>query len=109
MVVNPCAVLKSIRTKYLFIILMSVIYFEWNGSYGKAALKLKKFSLWKSSLFEINLNQMTIIDSFSVRFDRLVDRDGSLCLSSFWGKEQLAVKLPNDFSVKIIMPRNTAD
>ena len=45
MVVNPCAVLKSIRTKYLFIILMSVIYFEWNGSYGNAALKLKKFSL----------------------------------------------------------------
>ena len=109
MVVNPCAVLKSIRTKYLFIILMSVIYFEWNGSYGNAALKLKNFSLWKSSLFEINLNQMTIIHSFSVRFDRLVDRDDSLCLSSFWGKEQLAVKLPNNFSVKIIMPRNTAD
>ena len=57
---NPCAVLKSIHTKYLFIILMSVIYFEWNGSYGNAALKLENFSLWKSSLFEINLNQMTI-------------------------------------------------
>ena len=31
------------RTKYSFIILMSVISFEWNGSYGNAALKLKKF------------------------------------------------------------------
>ena len=47
MVVNPCGVLKSMRTKYLFIILLSVIYFERNGSYGNEALKLKKFFLMK--------------------------------------------------------------
>ena len=60
MVVDPCGVLKSMRTKYLFMILLSVIYFERNGSYGNDAPKLKKLSLWKSSLNEIDLNQMTI-------------------------------------------------
>ena len=30
------------RTKYSFIIPMSLISFEWNGSYGNAALKLNK-------------------------------------------------------------------
>ena len=45
MVVDPRGVLKSMRTKYLFIILLSVIYFERNGSYGNDAPKLKKFSL----------------------------------------------------------------
>ena len=39
---NPSAVWKSMRTKHSFIILMSVIFFEWNGSYGNAAFKLKK-------------------------------------------------------------------
>ena len=37
---------------------MSVISFEWNGSYGNAVLKLLLLLL--KSLFEINLNQMTI-------------------------------------------------
>ena len=38
--------------------------------------------------------------SFFVRFDGHDDRDDSLCLCNLWGKEQLAVKLPDDFSVK---------
>ena len=38
--------------------------------------------------------------SFSVRFCRLDDREDSLCPCNLWGKEQLAVKLPADFSVK---------
>ena len=74
-----------------------------------AMLHLNKEVFFMKIIPEINLNQMTTIHSFSVTFDWLLDRDDSLCLSSFWGKEQLAVKLPNDFSVKIIMPRNTAD
>ena len=60
-------------------------------------LKLRSFSLLKS-LFEINLN-----DSFSLRvlrFDRPEDRDDHLCVCNLCGKEQLAVKLPDDSRVE---------
>ena len=40
MVANPSVVWKSMRTKYSFIMPMSLISFEWNGSYGNAANKV---------------------------------------------------------------------
>ena len=46
-----------------------------------------------TALFEINLNQMTV----------------NALVFNVWEKEQLAIKLPDDFSVKIIVPRDSAD
>ena len=40
-------------------------------------------------------------------FDRL--DDDSLCLCNLWEKQQLAVKLTDDFSAKMIVPRDTDD
>ena len=48
------------HTKYSFTVLMSVISFERNGSYGNAELKLENFFSVKKSLLEINFNQMTM-------------------------------------------------
>ena len=63
---------------------------ERNGLYGNAALILTKFSLLKS-IFEVNLHQI----------NSLVFRPtASLSLCNLWGKEQLVVKLPDDFSAQ---------
>ena len=66
---------------------------EWNGSRGNAALKLKRSFFIKTLLDEYKLTRFS--------FKRL--DDDSLCLYNVWGKEQLAVKLIDDFSVKIIV------
>ena len=43
MVANPSAVWKSMRTKYSFAIVMSVIAIERNVPYSNTELKLKNF------------------------------------------------------------------
>ena len=67
-----------------------------NGSYGNAALKLKTFFFIKNPL-EINLNQITI-KSLVFRLTGSTTIASAFC--TLWGKEQLAVKLPDDFSAK---------
>ena len=88
------------RTKYSFIILMPVISFERNWSYGNAALKVRKFFSTKNPYLRLTWFKWQKTYLFSVRFDRLDDHDDSLCLCNLRGKEQLAVKLPDEFSVK---------
>ena len=66
---------------------------EWNGSRGNAALKLKRSFSIKTLIDEYKLTRFS--------FKRL--EDDSLCLHNVWGKEQLAEKLIDDFSVKIIV------
>ena len=65
-----------------------------NGSYGHAALnwRIFKISLWDS--LESDYHKLS-----RFLFNRLYD--DSLCLCTLWGKEQLAVKLPDDFSARI--------
>ena len=84
MVANPSAVWKSMHKK---------LPIGQNGSYGHAALnwKIFKISLWDS--LESDYHKLSRFP-----FNRLYD--DSLCLCTLWEKEQLAVKLPDDFSAK---------
>ena len=66
-----------------------------NGSYSNVTLKLNKFSPLKS-LFGVNLNQ---INSLVFRLTGSTTT-ASLSFCNLWGKEQLAVKLPDDFSAQ---------
>ena len=59
MIANPQVVWKSMHTKYSFTYWFQLFAIERNGSYGNAALKLKKF-FSINPLFEINLNQIII-------------------------------------------------
>ena len=72
---------------------MSVIIFERNGSYGNAAPKLKNFFSIKIPIWD----ELESDDYKLTRFGRPDNRDDSFCLCNLWEKEQLAVKLPDDF------------
>ena len=78
---------------------------ERNRSWSNAALKLKKFFSAKIPILDKLKSDEFKLTLFP--FDRL--DDNSLCLCNLWGKEQLPVELPNDFSAKIIVPHDTAD
>ena len=78
---------------------------ERNRSWSNAALKLKKFFSAKIPILDKLKSDEFKLTLFP--FDRL--DDDSFCLCNLWGKEQLPVELPNDFSAKIIVPHDTAD
>ena len=86
MVANPSAMRKLMHTKQSFTILMSVIIFGQNGSYGIAALKLKKFGLAGSTI-------ATIASTFTISEERR-NLQGNCPITSYR---------------KIIVPRDTAD
>ena len=92
MVANPSAVLKSVSR--ILVSVCQLFAIERNGSYGNAALKLKKFLSIKIPIWDLFESDDYKLTRFP--FDRL--DDDSLCLYNLWGKEQLAVKPPNNFS-----------
>ena len=76
---------------------------EFDSSESKCGVKVDAYSYTTlMRLFESDDCKLTRFPS-----DRL--DDDSLCLCNVWEKEQLAIKLLDDFSVKIIVPRDSAD
>ena len=69
---------------------------ERNGSYGNAALGLKKLFSVKIPIWDLHEADDYKLTRFP--FDEL--DDDSLCLCNLWREEQLGVKLLDDFSAK---------
>ena len=69
---------------------------ERNGSYGNSALRLKKLFSVKIPIWDLHEADDYKLTRFP--FDGL--DDDSLCLCNLWRKEQLGVKLLDDFSAK---------